>query len=171
MEMVGALASLNDSYPAIPDSVPRARGALAGFAASAGVPGELLEGVRLVVSEAVTNVVQHAYQGSPGEVHVSAAVSRTELRILIADDGCGLSVGRSRRGLGLGLAWMAQFSDGLTLDTRPGGGLEVALRFNLTTDEEPDTEPELSSRSTFAIGSRGVELSQRRPAQPLSRAL
>jgi hypothetical protein len=33
--------------------------------------------------------------------------------------------------LGLGLGWMAQFSDGLTLLTRSSGGLEVRLRFDL----------------------------------------
>ena len=63
---------------------------------------------------------------------LTAAVVPGELWILIADDGAGLRAERSEnRGLGLGLGWMAQFSDGLTLLTRSSGGLEVRLRFNL----------------------------------------
>jgi anti-sigma regulatory factor (Ser/Thr protein kinase) len=136
MEMVGTGASVSDSYPAVADSVSRARGVLGAFAASAGVSGERLDGVRLVVSEAVTNVVQHAYRGRPGDVHVAASVHSGELRILIADDGCGLPNRSSARGLGLGLTWMAEFSDGLKLFARSGGGLEARLRFELPADAQ-----------------------------------
>jgi serine/threonine-protein kinase RsbW len=137
MEMADSLASVSDSYPAVPDSVPRARGVLSAFAASAGLSNEQLEGVRLAVSEAVTNVVRHAYgSGDAGEIHVSASLNSGELRVLIADDGCGLPNREGTRGLGLGLVWMAEFSDGLKLFTRPGGGLEVRLRFNLPGHDE-----------------------------------
>ena len=132
METAGRLASVSDSYPAVAASVPRARGALSEFAASAGLSDEQLEGVRLVVSEAVTNAVRHAYGGGPGEVHVSAELQPGELQILISDDGCGLPNRHGTRGMGLGLVWMAEFSDGLKLFARPGGGLEVRLRFNLS---------------------------------------
>ena len=132
MEMAGSVASVSDSYPAVADSVPRARRVLSEFAASSGLSAEQLEGVRLAVSEAVTNVVRHAYgDDHPGEIHVSASLYSGELRVLIADDGCGLPNPEGTRGLGLGLVWMAEFSDGLKLFTRPGGGLEVRLRFNL----------------------------------------
>jgi len=136
MEMVGSVANVSDSYPAVADSVPRARRVLSAFAASAGIADEQLEGVRLAVSEAVTNVVRHAYGGAPGEVHVSASLQSGELSVLIADDGCGLPNRQGTRGLGLGLVWMAEFSDGLKLFTRPGGGLEVRLRFKLHGDDE-----------------------------------
>jgi serine/threonine-protein kinase RsbW len=132
MQTADLVANLNERYPAIPESVPRARKALAGFATSAGVTEDQLEGIRLVVSEAVSNAVLHAYDGDAGEIQVTAAVVPGELWILIADDGFGLRAERSgNRGLGLGLGWMAQFSDGLTLVTRSSGGLEVRLRFDL----------------------------------------
>jgi anti-sigma regulatory factor (Ser/Thr protein kinase) len=132
MQSTDTAASLNERYPAVPDSVPRARKELGAFAVGAGMTGEQLEGVRLVVSEAVSNAVLHAYDGEGGEIQVTAAVVPGELWILIADDGAGLRAERSEnRGLGLGLGWMAQFSDGLTLLTRSSGGLEVRLRFNL----------------------------------------
>jgi stage II sporulation protein AB (anti-sigma F factor) len=132
MQTVDAVMSLNERYPATADSVPRARKALASFACSAGVTEEQLEGIRLVVSEAVSNAVLHAYDADGGEIQVTAAVVPGELWILIADDGFGLRAEPSEnRGLGLGLGWMAQFSDGLTLVTRSSGGLEVRLRFDL----------------------------------------
>jgi len=122
------------------EAVPRARERLAEFAAAAGANGEQLEGIRLAVSEAVSNVVLHAYPGRPGAVHLSAAAISGELWILIADDGCGLEAQRNSPGLGLGLAWMAQFSDGLTLLPRASGGLEVRLRFDLLDGVE-DADP------------------------------
>jgi anti-sigma regulatory factor (Ser/Thr protein kinase) len=132
MQSANAVASLNELYPAVPDSVPRARQALSAFAVGAGATGDQLEGIRLVVSEAVSNAVLHAYDGEKGEIQVTAAVLPGELWILIADEGAGLRAERSEnRGLGLGLGWMAQFSDGLTLLTRSSGGLEVRLRFDL----------------------------------------
>jgi anti-sigma regulatory factor (Ser/Thr protein kinase) len=127
----GSDLALEQSYPAVAASIPRAREGLVAFATDAGASGEQLEGIRLAVSEAVTNVVQHAYPGRSGAVHLSAAAISGELWILIADDGCGLEPKRDSPGLGLGLAWMAQFSDGLTLMSRVSGGLEVRLRFDL----------------------------------------
>jgi anti-sigma regulatory factor (Ser/Thr protein kinase) len=123
--------ALEESYPAVAAVVPHARRRVADFASEAGASGEQLEGIRLSVSEAVTNVVQHAYGGRPGAVHLSAAAISGELWILVADDGRGLEPNRNSAGLGLGLAWMAQFSDGLTLVQRVSGGLEVRLRFDL----------------------------------------
>ncbi|MCW2969633.1 MAG: putative anti-sigma regulatory factor, serine/threonine protein kinase [Solirubrobacterales bacterium] len=131
MEIASAVASLTESYPATAESIPRARIALSAFAAEAGASCEQQEQVRLVVSEAVTNAVQHAYRERPGDVHVTAMVVSGELWILVADDGVGLCAGSDSAGLGLGLAWMAQFSDGMTLVARSDGGVEVRLRFDL----------------------------------------
>jgi anti-sigma regulatory factor (Ser/Thr protein kinase) len=127
--------SVNRSYPALAESVPLARNTVSAFAAEAGLAGDRLECIRLVVSEAVSNAVLHAYDDVKGEIYVTAAVVPGELWILIADDGSGLRAeGSDNRGLGLGLGWMAQFSDGFTLLTRSSGGLEVRLRFELFED-------------------------------------
>jgi stage II sporulation protein AB (anti-sigma F factor) len=132
MQTTDAVASINECYPAVADSVPRARKTVGAFAAEAGINGDQLEGIRLVVSEAVSNAVLHAYGGGRGKIHLTAAVVPGELWVLIADDGFGLRAEPSHnRGLGLGLGWMAQFSDGLTLLPRSSGGLEVRLRFEL----------------------------------------
>lgn len=130
---VRAPTYLSESRLATPDSVAWARQLVIDFATAAGVRGQQLEDIRLVVSEAVTNAVLYAYEESfPGEVHVIAAVVSGELWIVIADDGRGMR-GRSgdRGGLGLGLALMAQLSDGFTLATRSSGGVEARMQFQL----------------------------------------
>ena len=122
----------SESRLAVPDTVAWARDSVVAFALAAGVRGQQLEDVRLVVSEAVTNAVMYAYSGTPGEVHVIAAVVSDELWIVVADDGKGLRAGSGEpRGLGLGLALMAQLSDGFTLAARSSGGVEARMQFLL----------------------------------------
>jgi anti-sigma regulatory factor (Ser/Thr protein kinase) len=119
------------AYPATPDAVPRARQELARLAADAGAPVEQIEAVRLAASEAITNVVLHAYDGVTGEVRVGMDVSPSELSVLISDDGAGLRPRLEKRGLGLGLALIAQACDELDIIKRASGGTELRMRFGL----------------------------------------
>jgi anti-sigma regulatory factor (Ser/Thr protein kinase) len=130
---VDAPTYLSESRPATPDCVPWARQLMVDFALAAGMREERLEDVRLLVSEAVTNVVLYAYEeAQPGELHLIAAVVSDELWIVVADDGRGMhGTSEHEGGLGLGLALMAQFSDGLTLATRSSGGVEARMQFQL----------------------------------------
>src|SRR5436305_14154053 len=95
--------AFNQSYPAIPSSVPRARTALAMFARATGATEEQVEAVRLAVSEALTNAVTHAYGTGSGAVHVSASRAGSELWVLIADEGHGVEAGYESPGLGVRL--------------------------------------------------------------------
>jgi serine/threonine-protein kinase RsbW/stage II sporulation protein AB (anti-sigma F factor) len=119
------------TYPAVPDVVPMLRRALAELAADAGAAREQVDAVRLVVSEAVTNVVLHAYPDRLGPVHVSADLAGAELWVIVADDGRGLCPGADSRGLGMGLALIADLSDDFAIVTRSSGGIEVRMRFNV----------------------------------------
>jgi anti-sigma regulatory factor (Ser/Thr protein kinase) len=126
--------SFAHSYPALPDSVPLARQELVGFAIAAGADEDQTEDIRLSVSEALTNVVLHAYQrpaDAAGEIHVHADVVGEELWVAVSDDGAGLQPHRESPGLGVGLALIAQTSDGLTIMNRSSGGTEVRMRFLL----------------------------------------
>lgn len=117
------------SYPAVPDSVPRARRSVVDLASDAGATPEKLDAIRLATSEALTNAVVHAYAGAPGKVHVSAALRDGELSVSVADDGRGLAPRVDRRGMGLGLALIAEAADEVAILKRPGGGTEVQMRF------------------------------------------
>ncbi|HWE08315.1 MAG TPA: ATP-binding protein [Solirubrobacteraceae bacterium] len=125
------MRNLNETFESTPGSVVEARARVAEFAAGAGATASQIDGVRLAVSEAMTNAVVHAYRGKPGGIHVNAAVASSELWILISDDGCGLQPTADRPGLGLGLGLISQVSDDLAIASRASGGTEVRILFNL----------------------------------------
>jgi serine/threonine-protein kinase RsbW len=143
-------AELESSYPAVPDSVPRARSELVRFAAAAGASPEVLDDLRLAVSEALTNVVVHAYRDEalPGRVDVAAARIGGQLLMLVADAGCGLGGHPDSPGLGLGIALMLQLSSGLEVSERALGGTQVTLRFPLSYGRLRNRRRELSFAST-----------------------
>jgi serine/threonine-protein kinase RsbW len=128
---MGVGQTLSYSYPAVADSVPRAREALSKFAQSAGVSGNQLDAVRLAVSEAATNAVVHAYGGGPGQIQLDAALGSGDLWVLVADDGYGMRPRIDSPGLGVGLALISQVCDEFAIVKRSSGGTEVRMRFGL----------------------------------------
>lgn len=129
---------LNESFPAVADSIPAARGAIAEFARAAGGREKRVEEITLAVSEALTNVVLHAYPARPGRIHVTAELAGGELWVLIADSGCGLHAGRESDGLGLGLALISEMSDGFSVVERSSGGTELRICFDLQAPARAD---------------------------------
>jgi anti-sigma regulatory factor (Ser/Thr protein kinase) len=137
--------SLSESYAAVPASLVRARRAVTALAAQAGATREQFDAVQLAASEALTNVVVHAYGERPGEIHVTAAVAGGELWLLIADDGDGLGRGSGKAGLGLGLTLIAQACDELAIVKRSSGGTELRMRFRLGTGVDDYARGSVSS--------------------------
>jgi serine/threonine-protein kinase RsbW len=123
-----------ESYPAVPESVPRARQAVVGLAAQAGASEAEIDAIRLATSEALTNAVLHAYDGAPGLVHVRAALAAGALSVIIGDDGAGLRPRVDRLGMGLGLTLIAEATEELAIVKRPGGGVELHMRFPVGAD-------------------------------------
>jgi len=129
--MESASNTISRSYDAEPSSVGLARAELAGFAVHAGASDVLVDGIRLAVSEAVTNAVRHAYPVQPGEVRVRARIEAAALEVVVSDDGCGVHSGADDAGLGFGLALIHEVSDQMTIAPRAHGGTEVRMRFCL----------------------------------------
>lgn len=136
----GRRSALKETYPAVAAAVTSARRRIVAFAAASGADPDQIEAIRLAASEALGNVVQHAYPDGPGKMEVAAWPVQGELWILIADDGCGLHAGRESEGLGLGLALISQVSDGFVVMERGSGGTEVRMRFEIGGGDEPDDE-------------------------------
>ena len=130
---------LSESYPAVAESIPRARLAVTQFAIRSGIAGELLEEIRLAVTEAVTNAVRHAYPQPTGTdaFHLTAAVAGNELWVLVADDGCGYQTPSQDPGAGLGLTIIAQLSAQYVITQRATGGTEVRMPSPIPTNREP----------------------------------
>ena len=114
-----------------PEVVPALRHAMAEFARTSGADEHQCEAVRLAVSEAVTNVVLHAYGQQTGVVHVSASIAGSEMWVTVADDGRGINAPSPRPGLGQGLALIGAVSNSIAILRRPSGGTELRLRFSL----------------------------------------
>ncbi|MFZ0040315.1 MAG: ATP-binding protein [Solirubrobacteraceae bacterium] len=133
MRSVGS--NLSETYEAEPESVGRARAAIAKFAADAGATRGQIDDIRLATSEAVTNSVLHAYRGCTGSIQLTAAIVSDELWVLIADDGCGMQPRSDGPGLGLGLGLISQVSDDLAIAPRSSGGTELRMRFPLEHSE------------------------------------
>lgn len=139
---------LSESYPAVAASVPLARRAVTRFARYAGASEEQLEAVSLASSEALTNVVQHAYDGRAGRVHVATAVAGDELWVLISDDGLGLRLHGPNRGLGVGLALIACVADTFSVIKRSSGGTELQMRFGLQARQSAERDQRRGSVSS-----------------------
>lgn len=124
-------STYTEEFSATAEAVPRARAGVADFALAAGATGSSLEAIRLAASEAITNAVVHAYSEPGGTINVSASCLPNELWLLVSDDGDGLRPGRDSRGLGLGLAVIAQVSDEFQIVSRSSGGTQLQMRFKL----------------------------------------
>jgi anti-sigma regulatory factor (Ser/Thr protein kinase) len=127
-------AELHESWPAEPSSVPRARAAVVALARSAQASADALADVRLAVSEAVTNVVVHAYTGvaaSPGPLHVRARIAGRKLLVEVSDEGGGLRPRPDSPGIGVGLRIMSAVTEELRLSNADGEPSRVAMTFDL----------------------------------------
>ena len=120
--------------PAEPAQVPVARRAVAEFCERCGMPAPLIDDVKLVVTEACTNVVLHAYGGGPPSRRVfelNAHVEAGALLVSVSDQGRGLGAPSPNRGLGLGLRLALQLAGGVHTrdgDGRPGHAPDDAVR-------------------------------------------
>ena len=123
--------SLHRALPAIPSSVTALRSDVAAFAAAAGIDDPLLSQIKLAVSEAVTNVVMHAYLGAEdaGEVRLHAQICDGELAVTVADDGRGMVPRLDSPGLGVGLPFIAHLADTLDILHGANGGTQVRMTF------------------------------------------
>jgi anti-sigma regulatory factor (Ser/Thr protein kinase) len=121
--------------PAEPDQVPVARRAVAEFCQQFGMPAPLIDDVKLVVTEACTNVVLHAYDRPAARqptFDVSAHVEDGELLVSVSDQGRGIGAPSPNRGLGLGLRLALQLAGGVhTRDADGGLGTRLTMRFAL----------------------------------------
>ena len=118
------------TWPAVVESVAPIRHTVVRWAEGAGATERALDDVALAVSEAATNCCVHAFIDAPrpGSITVEATVlSETHVRILISDDGSGLTPRPDSPGLGLGLALISQVTDGLVIRDAAGGGTVVQM--------------------------------------------
>jgi serine/threonine-protein kinase RsbW len=114
--------------------VPTLRRELVSYARVLGATDQTCDAIALAVSEALTNVVQHAYVGEePGPIIVEARLEQPgQLLVRISDEGRGPIPRTDSPGLGLGLGVIAQTADDFSISNRQDTrGTVVTLRFFL----------------------------------------
>src|SRR5829696_1370492 len=95
---------------ASPDAAGIARERVVAFVAANGGGTELAARTALAVTEAVSNVVRHAYLDGDGWIDFEADIDDGLLEVVVADRGAGLRSAPSD-GLGAGLAIIAGCCD------------------------------------------------------------
>ena len=117
--------SIQEELPAAPASVAAARRMMRRFSGDLGVDVDAIE---LAVSEAVANVVVHAYSDADdGTVKLEAAAAPYELRVVIRDHGRGLRAD-GEGGAGFGLAIIRRLAQHVELDDT-GAGVRLTMTF------------------------------------------
>ncbi|HET6549982.1 MAG TPA: ATP-binding protein [Solirubrobacter sp.] len=118
------------TLPARPENVSVIRHVLGAFAEAMRLPDELVEDLRLAVTEACTNVVRHAYPPNiRGPVEISIRPDGESVSVVVADRGRGIGTSSDTQGPGLGLPLIAAIADQVELQPVPGGGSRVAMTF------------------------------------------
>ena len=127
--------------PALSENEAFARQVICAFAARLDPTIEELSDLRVVVSEAVTNCVVHAYKGLEdiGSVQITVRItSKGALRVKIKDTGCGMAdIERCMQPLyttdpegergGMGLPIMQSLSQNFIVKSIPGKGTTVTF--------------------------------------------
>jgi serine/threonine-protein kinase RsbW len=120
-----------EGYPAVGGSLERLRRDVRTLAAEAGA-GTRSGFIAQAASEAASNAIVHGYRGGDAgaEVEIEVVAEDGGIVVTVGDRGSGFRPTRGSPGLGVGLALIAQLADELELRERPGGGVEVWMRFS-----------------------------------------
>jgi anti-sigma regulatory factor (Ser/Thr protein kinase) len=121
------------TLPARPENVAVVRHVLGAFAEALRLPDEVIEDMRLAVTEACTNVVRHAYADhEPGPIDVLIRPNADGLEIVVSDEGRGFGPSPDTDGPGLGLPLIAALAHDVELERAPRAGSRLAMSFRRT---------------------------------------
>lgn len=119
------------SLRATPSSVREARVAVGDTVAELVSDKRVVDDVRLCVSEAVTNVVRHAYGTKRGDLQVVVEREDHQLVVVVRDEGMGVTASRRRKPGGFGLKIIEKVAVRHTIESAPSTGTEVRMSFPL----------------------------------------
>jgi serine/threonine-protein kinase RsbW len=118
------------TLPARPENVAVVRHVLGAFAEALHLPIDVVEDMRLAVTEACTNVVRHAYDGvEPGPLEIVIRPAGEVLDVIVSDRGRGIGPSPDTAGPGLGLPLIAALVHSLEIQHAPRAGSRLAMSF------------------------------------------
>ncbi|KQL51041.1 serine/threonine protein kinase [Heyndrickxia shackletonii] len=85
---MGAFEYIEMKIPAKPEYVGIIRLTLSGIASRMGFDYENIEDLKIAVSEAITNAIQHGYKGSKeGQISITFGIYSDRLEVVVVDSG------------------------------------------------------------------------------------
>lgn len=129
---------INCEFNADLKNVIVSRGIIASFFMDENVNINIINEVKTIVSEAVTNAIIHGYKNGEGIVGLNIDYDNNVLKIEVIDKGVGIenieeartplfSTGSSKERAGLGFTIMDIFSDKLEIFSKVNEGTKVAI--------------------------------------------
>ena len=126
-------APLRIESEAAAEQLANIRHRLAGWLRAANIPDALAADIVLVVNEACTNCVEHAYRGhSAGTMLLEVKATEGEVRARVTDSGSWKTPAADPGNSGWGLVLMREISDTMELDNTPTG-TTVDITFRVPT--------------------------------------
>lgn len=124
------------------------RVAVAAFATQLNPTLEEVADLKTAVSEAVTNVVIHAYRKKTDKVRIECSVRGKEMTVAVIDHGVGIeNIEKAMEPLyttrpeldrsGMGFAFMEAFMDELQVESEPGKGTVVRMKKRFGGGQSP----------------------------------
>ena len=128
--MARPVSDVRLTLPAQPESIPVIRHVLGAYAEALALQPEVIEDMRLAVTEACTNVVRHAYDGDrPGPIDVVIQPAGDHVDVTVSDRGRGMGPSPDVDGPGLGLPLIAALADSIELQAAPIRGNRLRMSF------------------------------------------
>ena len=121
--------------PPHPRYLSLARLLVGGIGAQSKLTVEDLDDMKVAVSEAITNAIDHAYAPEAGgEIIIRYKPAEGELVVEVEDSGAGFEPGKLEHALpaadtegGLGLFLARELADHLKVESSPGSGTKVTI--------------------------------------------
>ena len=136
-------------FPAESEYVSVIRLTISGLAARIDLPVDIIDDIKVAVSEACTNVIQHAYNGQGGKVYLNCKVYEDKLAIEVEDTGDGFEIDKVKsadqrfeeeldetQGLGLGLTFIKTLMDDAEITSKLGKGTVIKMVKNKPGDNK-----------------------------------
>jgi serine/threonine-protein kinase RsbW len=130
------------TIPAASEFVGVVRLAISGVATRMNYTIEEIEDIKISISEACTNAIQHAYENSDdmskNTIEIEATIYNDRLEIIVKDFGKGFDLGilgtdeqkeksQEKFGLGLGLTFVKSLMDDTEFSSEPGKGTTIKM--------------------------------------------
>lgn len=134
-------AAIRICLDARPECLLVVRQAIEGAARAHGIDGQLLDDLKLAVTEAGSNVVKYAYPDSDGKLWVEFDANEREIRIAVCDTGEWREPAQpiDREQSGMGIPLIEAVADSSTFDS-DDDGTRVVMVFDRSNRVTAKTE-------------------------------